>query len=354
VSVRNFLSSLHQPDSSATLRVGQAVKLNHDSRNIECAYVSPLAWDEDDLVEPMTGRRIALDQPLSGRAFFVGYPFDRGLCVRGLDAFWTLVYDNRGTKAVLYKNWKEHRELNRSYYFAKDFDYPIALTSISSGRVVIVHCPNSYNTVEIEDAETGEMLGKKKSDKMEFQSRLSVSTDGRFLVSAGWFWHPLGGAWLCPVNAICGSDDPREMEVGFSFGAEIDAAAFLGNDHVVVSSTSEVVNDEPPISGLRPLQLGVWSIAESRWLSIAPLQEATGSIMPWKEWVISFHEHPKAIELATGKVVHVWDQINSGKQIGSIELGEPPPPVMALNPRKGRFAVCDSYGITVVSLHTSE
>jgi hypothetical protein len=255
---------------------------------------------------------------------------------------------------VLYKNWKEHRELNRSYYFAKAFDYPIALTSINNGRVVIVHCPNSYDTVEIEDAETGEVLGKKKSDEMEFHSRFSVSTDGRFLLSAGWFWHPLGGAWLCPVSAICGSDGAHLKEVGFSYGAEIDDAAFLGDDHIVVSSTSGVVNEEAPPSGLGPLQLGIWSIAESRWVSTAPLQEATGSIMPWKGWVISFHGHPKAIDLATGNVVHVWDQINSGRQIGSIELGEPPPPVMALNPRKGMFAVCDSKGIAVVSLHASE
>jgi hypothetical protein len=330
------------------------LKLNHDIRIIECADVLPLAWDEDDLVEPMTGRRIALDQPLARRAFSLGYPFDRTLCARGLDAFWTLAYDNRGTKAVLYKNWKEHRELNRSYYFAKTFDYPIALTSINNGRVVIVHCPNSYDTVEVEDAETGEMLGKKKSDKMEFQSRFSMSEDGRFLVSAGWFWHPLGAAWLCPISAIIGTDEHCEAEVGFSFGSEIDAAAFLGNDHIVVTSTSEVVNNDVPISGLGPLQLGVWSIPDSKWVSVVPLQEATGSIMPWKEWVISFHEHPKAIELATGKVVHVWNQLDSGIQIGSIELGEPPPPVMALNPQRGMFAVCDSNGINIVSLHTSE
>ena len=78
--------------------------------------------DQLDLVKPMTGRRIALDGLLPSCAFFVDFLFDRGLCFRGFDAFWTLAYDNRGTKAVLYKNWKEHRELNRSYYFAKEFD----------------------------------------------------------------------------------------------------------------------------------------------------------------------------------------------------------------------------------------
>jgi hypothetical protein len=76
--------------------------------------------------------------------------------------------------------------------------------------------------------------------------------------------------------------------------------------------------------------------------------------MPWKEWVIAFRGHPKAIELATGKVVHIWDQLDSGQQIGSIDLGEPPPPIIAMNPQKGMFAVCDSKGINVISLSASE
>jgi hypothetical protein len=261
-----------------------------------------------------------------------------------------LAVDNRGTKAVLFKNWKEHRELNRSYYFAKAFDYPIALATIPPGRVVVVHCPGSYDTIAIEDAETGEILGTRKSDGMEFHSRLAVSEDGAQVVSAGWFWHPLGGAWLCPVSRICGANNDSENEVAFSFRAEIDSVGFLGSDCLVVSSTDDVVNPEGAPSSLPPLTLGLWSIRESRWLSTAPLEKVTGTIMPWKQWVIAFHERPKAIELATGKVVHVWDDLASGTQVGSIELGTPPPPIMALEPRGGMFAVADDSGISVVSL----
>ena len=158
---------------------------------------------------------------------------------------------------------------------------------------------------------------------------------------------------MCPLGSIQGLDGPHEEEVGFSFGAEIDDAAFLGNDQVVVSSSQEVVNEGVPPSGLGPLQLGIWSVRESKWASVAALQETTGTMMPWRKWVISFYEHPKAIELSTGEVVHVWDQLDAGKQIGSIQIGEPLPPVMALNPERGMFTVCDSTGITVVSLHVS-
>jgi hypothetical protein len=39
---------------------------------------------------------------------------------------------------------------------------------------------------------------------------------------------------------------------GFSFGAEIDSAAFLGNDKIVVASTEEVINEDIPATGIGP------------------------------------------------------------------------------------------------------
>jgi len=72
--------------------------------------------------------------------------------------------------------------------------------------------------------------------------------------------------------------------------------------------------------------------------------------MPWRDWVIAFFECPTAIELATGKVVHQWKQIYSGRQIGSINLGDPPPPPMALDSTGGRFAIQCPEGLRVVTL----
>ena len=330
------------------------LELTYQTCKIECPDLSALAWEGDDLVEVTTGRRISLDGNLSERAFLLGYPFDRGLCVRNSDALWTLTYENRSTKAVLYKNWKEHRELNRSYCFAKAFDYPIALAVIIPDRAIIIHCPQSYDTLVMEDAQTGEVLGTKKTDGMEFHSRLAASCDGRFLLSAGWFWHPSGGAWLCPISEFQSSSACSANEVAFSFGSEIDAAAFLGNNHLVLSSTAEMVNEETGPTQLGPLQLGLWSIPDAKWVSITPLSQPTGAIMPWRDWVISFHGHPKAIEIDTGKVVRIWEDLDTGCQVGSIELGKPEPPPMALDPQNGRFAVCDAKGITIISLEGSD
>ncbi|MGJ5816079.1 hypothetical protein [Paludibaculum fermentans] len=254
------------------------------------------------------------------------------------------------------KNGDIHRELNRSFYFAHAYDYPLTVALGPTGRVVVIHCPNSSDTIEVEDAETASVLVTKKSRDMEFHSRLAVSPDGRYLLDAGWFWHPLGGAWVCDLAALLhpdsAGDDGKQSAAdhAFSFGAEIDSAAFLGKDEVVLASTDEVVNDDIPATGIGPRKLGVWSIDKREWRLQTGLVEPAGTIMPWGEWVISFYECPKAIEIASGAIVHRWDNIYSGKQVGSIELGTPAPPPMALDPQNGRFAVGGPNGVTVVTL----
>jgi hypothetical protein len=324
--------------------------LIHNRTFVECGHLFAPAWDGEDLIDVQTHQRIFSYGTFTGSAFSMGYPFNRGLCVRDAGVLWTLAYENRGTKALLLKDGKVHRELNRSYNFAKEFDYPIALAVSSSGRAVVVHCPNSYTELECEDAETGETLWKKSTTNMEFHSRLSVSEDSGFLLSAGWFWHPVNGAWVSPFNRQNPTEDKKQDEVSFSFGAEIDGAAFLGRERVVITTTEELIDSEVPPTGLPPMTIGVWSIPENRWISTAPLAEKTGTILPWREWAISFYKHPKAIELATGRIAHVWDDLDSGSQVGSIDLGEPPPPAMALDPRLGKFAIAGAKGITIISL----
>jgi hypothetical protein len=203
--------------------------------------------------------------------------------------------------------------------------------------------------LEFEDAETGEILDVERTDDMEFRSRLAVSPSGRFLLSAGWFWHPLCGVWIGSLHQIS-EEIPKFEGQAFSYGAEFDSATFLDDDRVAVTTTTQVVNDEIPSTGLGPLKLDVWSIQEGNWNSIADLVECSGTLMPWRDWIISFYDHPKAIELSTGAIVHRWDQLYSGRQLGAIDLGDPSLPPMALDPQGGRFAVSSPEGITVVTL----
>jgi len=210
------------------------MKLLHRATTISRQKVSTLLWDGDELVDVTTNLRIRLDGAVSPDTRSIGYPFDRAAGVRLGDIFWSVAYANRATKGLLMKNGDIHRELNRSFYFADDYDYPLTAALGSTGRVVVIHCPNSFDTIEVEDAETGTILATKKTRDMEFHSRLSVSQDGRYFLDAGWVWHPLGGAWVCDPEALLRpggvSAESKQSASGcsFSFGAEIDGARGLG------------------------------------------------------------------------------------------------------------------------------
>lgn len=321
-------------------------------RELEIAWPSAttLVWDQDELVDVTTRERRKLDGSRSQPTWIIGYEFDRAIGLRHSGVFWAVAYTNRATKAVLLKDGQVHRELNRSLYCAGDYDYPIAIAANHADRVVVAHCPQDFGLLEIEDAESGDSLRRIKSELMEFHSRLAMSADGRYLLDAGWFWHPRCGACVFDVNQASDSPSAILENAAFSATNEIDSAAFLGNTHLVVSSAPEDSGGKPQPNDLRPKQLGVWSLADRRWELKIDLSEPTGIIMPWKEWIVSFYGHPKLVERATGRIVHRWDQVFSGKQVGPINLGDPPPPPMAIDGQRGRFAVADSKKITVVAL----
>jgi hypothetical protein len=304
-------------------------------------------WDGDEVLDITSGQRGKFDGSLASRLINMTYRFDRGV-------HWAAAYTNRGTKAVLMKNGSVHRELNRSFYCAEAYDYPITMGTDAAGRAVVIHCPNKFDVLEIEDAETGTALDSLKSKDMEFHSRLNLSEDGHWLLDAGWFWHPWCGAVVFEIRQ---ADDGTlrftrntEFSTAFSAQNEIDSAAFIGNTHLVISSVSDYLGEEPEPGSLCTKQLGIWSLTEHRWESKVDLTEPAGMLMPWKEWVVSFYGHPKLIELATGKVVHRWDKLYSGKQLGPIELGDPPTPPIATDPIGGRFAISGPKEVTLVSL----
>jgi hypothetical protein len=83
--------------------------------------------------------RIHLDGrvELSGTKF--GYRFDYLTSLRLGDDLWCVLYENRGTKGLILKNGQHVREINRSYYIADDYDYPVTLVRLRSGRVAVIH-----------------------------------------------------------------------------------------------------------------------------------------------------------------------------------------------------------------------
>lgn len=63
--------------------------------------------------------------------------------------------------------------------------------------------------------------------------------------------------------------------------------------------------------------------------------------------VVTFHEHPRLIVLATGECVKEWPELATGTQIGPLDDGRPQP-VVAMDPRNARFAVATETEIVIV------
>lgn len=299
-----------------------------------------LCWSGEGLVDWVSGGvRHGLDGSTVDPCIRYGYRFDAA--VMSQDGRYAVIYEKLGTKAVLIRDGREVRELNRSYYNADAYEYPIALLTLPEGRTLLAHCPEEYCRLELEDAETGQRLTQRESQSQDFfHSRLQFSPDGRYLLSAGWIWHPVDSAYVFDVAQALerpeAFDQEQNIEWGDSF-LEIHSAAFGARDTLVCHC-----------SGVDDAGLGVYSLTERRFLSMAPLERPVGTLMVMEECAVGFYEHPHLIELTTGRVLERWPELATGRRSSSIirHLGSQPP--LALDPAGRRFAVGTDKGIEVV------
>src|SRR5260221_11033383 len=111
-----------------------------DNRIELTAYaIRTLCWSGDTLVDWENGLRISLDGTRSDRQWGYGYRFDRA--VMSPSGRYAVIYEQRGTKGLGLEEGRPLREINRSYYHADVFEYPIARFTLPGGRRVIAHGP---------------------------------------------------------------------------------------------------------------------------------------------------------------------------------------------------------------------
>lgn len=321
--------------------------------------VRSLVWDGDDLVDRTDGGRRwtsdGVEHPSRRR---YAYPFDRA--VVSPSSRYTVAYTERGTKALLLDGERIVRELNRSYYHAKDFDYPVALGALSDGREVLAHCPEAYDVIEVEDVATGERLTHGERTPADvFHSRLAVSPDGKHLLSAGWLWSPFGIARVYDLERALTEptvlDDEGLLPSWSWVGAEIDAACWLDGDRLAVATGEDEgddqdEDDEDDPATLGPRQLGVWSLPERRWLHRHRIELPMGTLIGHGDRVIALCGHPRLIDVATGAVLAEWPQVGVSRRVGSYGVTHVPTPVAALHPDGSRLAVAQPDGIAIIAL----
>jgi hypothetical protein len=319
--------------------------------------IRSLSWQGDTLVDwAGGGTRYLLDGTVVPRLVNYAYVFDRQVISR--DGRYAVIFHNLGTKGLLLKESKVVREINRSFYHANVYDYPVTFMTLPSGSTALVHCPNEYWRLEIEEVESGQSLSKRKAKFVDFfQSRLVTSADGRYLVSAGWIWHPFNDVWVYDLQRVLKQpkllDQPSEYRFGRN-GVGVNAAAFREDNALVVTTNDEwydegdVERDEEHL--LPPDYIGVYDLDARRFRLQAPLEEVAGTIMPVGDFAVGFYKHPKLISLASGEVVHRWDDLSSGEQTSSIVWHHDRIPPLALDSRNMRFAVASEQEITVIQL----
>jgi hypothetical protein len=314
-----------------------------------------LTWAENSLVDWVGGgRKLFLDGTIGERAVRYGYRFDAAIACEN----YAVIYERLGTKGLMLENGKILREINRSYYQADVYEYPIALFKGPDGRTVIAHCPEEYNRIELEDVRTGKRLtnsaGRDPSDF--FHSRLRASSDGSLLLSAGWVWHPWNDCAVFDVEAamLDSSTLDRSMPMP-KIDFEIVAAEFVSNDRLLIATSGESLGGETEENASGPNKLLVIDVRTAAILSSVPVSELMGSLMPIDEQVtIGFHTYPKLVSLKTGDVLKRWKTVKSGNQMSSIVFNDVDIPPIAIDPSHRRFAVADEHGVWVVHIDDPE
>lgn len=315
-----------------------------------------LNWLGNDLIDWVDGGSVyteAGEFKTSSRR----YAFKFDAAIQSDNGVYAFIYEKRGTKGVLLKNGEILREINRSYYQADAYEYPIAFLVID-GVDCIVHCPNEYNQIEIEHVESGQKIVDSTNREPAdcFHSRFSVSPSNTILLNTGWVWHPYGIIELYSIKeGIKNTVVFDETTAQFPTNGEICAADFLTDDLIVVSATAEeslADEDNTNIALLNPSEIGLYSIRQEKFLKKTKVDFTLGTLVAITEdYAIDLYEYPKLVDLNSGQLIQKFDTINSGKQDSAIIHHIQTIPPIAVDKKKGRMAIANDTQINVLTFN---
>ncbi|ANS68178.1 hypothetical protein SLINC_5954 [Streptomyces lincolnensis] len=313
-----------------------------------------LVWQGDELVSAAGGGQASGHDGVAWEeAFAEIFFFDAG--TTSASGRYSALYQERNLEGLLLERGEVVRELVRSDELAGDYDYPLALGALSDGREVVVHCPDEYNVLQIEDAASGERLTAGEREPQDvFHSKLSLSPDGRYLLSVGWLWHPFGVAMV--YDTARALTDPGTLDgdglvpTTTALNGEVTAGCWLDADRLVVATGTEGGGTDE--AELPPGRLGVWSMSEGRWLHRSPIADAEPGVLllPRGDQVVSFRGHPRLLDTATGRLVAEWPEVGLPVKDTCYGVDHIPSPVAALHPDGTRLAVAQAESIALITL----
>jgi len=317
--------------------------------------VRSLCWNGDQLIDWAGGNRVFnLDGKESGPSVNWAYRFDAA--VQSPSGRYAAIYERLGTKALILDRGKLVREVNRSFYCANVYEFPIALFQHADGRELIAHCPEHYNQLEIDEVATGRRLTGSRDRKPAdfFHSRLTLSPDQSRILSAGWIWHPFSSASAWPIAEALADGaalDALRPPHGTSH-AEINSAVLIDASRVLASSNPDADDfSDDDDSSFGAGHLAIFNLESNSFETITKIEQTVGTML----WIgdghlVGFYEYPKAIDVNTGDVVMRWPDLATGKQDSSIIHHVGTLSALALDPANKRFAVASNDRIMVIQL----
>ena len=319
---------------------------------VDDSNVESLIWSGDCLMDWVGGgKTIQLDGRIVSSRVFYAFRFDAA--IMSPSGRFVFIYERLGTKGLLLENTTIVREIDRSYYHANVYEYPVCFATLANGREVLIHCPEDYCRLEIDDAETGERLTKSaiRQPGDFFHSRLTVDQSNHWLLSAGWVWHPFDAVKLFSIEeAIKNPASIDDSELFPSQAVEMSTAAFRNDGCILVSTSQETFSDGAYAENeFEPNSVGVWDIANRSIRSKVAIGEPAGSLMPISdEYAVAFYQHPKLVNLRTGEITCRLPELNSGEQTSCIIHHHKLPPPIACDVANKRFAVATEKQVVVV------
>src|SRR5690349_4418590 len=100
--------------------------MQFEQHKIDAKGVKSLRWQDDFLIDWVAGGIIYhLDGKVQPRRVNYAYRFDAA--VTSPSGRFAVIYEKLGTKAIVLDKGKVIREINRSFYYANAYEYPMVL-----------------------------------------------------------------------------------------------------------------------------------------------------------------------------------------------------------------------------------
>jgi hypothetical protein len=263
-----------------------------------------------------------------------------------------VVLGRGGTKAVVLQDGVVVREVNRSFSHAEAYEYPMALAEVD-GRVVLVHCPDSYSRIDVEDALTGEVLTERESRMGgAFHSRLAVSPDGTKVLSAGWVWSPRNLVEVFDLEEALKNPESLDGTGVLGISAVLDeptSAAWAQDSSLVVCNEpheDDTWDPDEARDGLLAGEVGRWDWSLSRWSARHELARSLGDMSVSGDTAVGLLGSIRGVDLRSGREVFEVD-FPSGRRAGPFLSRAPQ--AWAFDSSNRRLAVCSGSVVIEVS-----